>query len=1074
MKRNYYRIAYIAVFMLLFLQNANATGFTDDHDDWYISGWTSYGGRVWSERYSYATPSAGYQQGYLINNYDCVSNGTLEVNITASQWDGEAGGVVFRWSSSTNYLYVAVEPGNEWTSSIRLCRNSTNFGNGTVIASPIDINTTYILKIVMNNSTFKFYLNDEYMGEVQDENHPAGKVGYGYSTIFSDYINYNSITWTDAEFSNNAPTDITLSNSSIDEGLPSGTAVGIFTTIDPDAGDTHTYTLVSGTGGADNSYFTIDSNYLKTAAVFDYSIQQQYSILVRSTDDGEGNLFYEKQFTIAINEIENYEDWQYSADLGFNTTPTGADVAGTVTNFPVLIRLNSVNFDFTEAATDGRDIRFADQGGEHLSYEIELWDPLLEQAALWVKVPAVDGNSDQDYIRMYWGIISVDSKSNSEAVFETSENYTGVWHLNDTCTGIGVSSVYKDATANNNDGYDYVTYDAPGGIVGNGVDFDGDSDYIDIRTIAGKNRDSLTISSWIKPKPQSSWADIISKEDNNYNNAGFGIRRTDNDEIAFSLHNGAKQELYGIETEINDDGSNWYFITVMYDGLKQSIYINGSLSKINGGMSGSITATSQNLNIGRQISSGSNYFKGHIDELRMSEKCYDSSWVKLSYENQKENQSLVYFISGGYKVAAPSQFSATTFSDSGILLTWHNNATNATGIEILYGNDESSLVNLTNLSDTAYSYFHFIDSCGVSYIYGIQAYNDTDKSELVLLDNNAYTIPCVPENAQAVALSESEIIVSWVGSAPEYILEYKDTGSVWSLLYTGGYVSFPHQGLPCNTTFYYRVKAVNPAGHSDWSNTASATTNSCGINSPSGLYADNSVVEEITLFWQDMSPNEDGFIIFRKCPGDSCFSILDSVPELTTVYTDTAIECNTTYEYYVQAYADSAVSGGSNHVTVTSLFCGAGKKTSELITVTGMVITTLGEPLTEEKEAIVQLYTKTADSAIMVYEESFSNVHVKNGYVSIAVGYNGDVVSVIRNSKALYYDIIIDSASIFDKLKPVTASPYSIQNPFNVGGSGSPVGRISAPQSATYVDIQNALFYIQTGDSTHTWIKVGN
>ena len=1072
MKSNYYRIAYSIMLMVIYLHNANATGFTDDHDDWYLSGWTSYGGRIWSEGYGYATPSAGYEQGFLINNYDCASNGTLEVNITASQWDGDAGGVIFRWSSPTNYLYVAVEPGNEWTSSIRLCRNNTNFSNGTVIASPIDISTTYTLKVVMNNATFKFYLDGEYMGEVQDDNHPAGLVGYGYSSTFSDYINYNAITWTDAEFSNNPPTDISLSNASVDEGLPAGTAVGNFTTADPDAGDEHTYSLVSGTGGADNAYFTVSGDTLTTAAVFDYSVKQEYSIRVRSADNGEGNLYYDKQFTVTVNEIENYTDWQYSADIGFNTTPTGANVANTVTNFPVLIRLNSANFDFTEAATDGRDIRFADQGGEHLCYEIEVWDPVLAHAILWVKVPAIDGNSDQDYIRMYWGISGVASKSNSEAVFETEENYVGVWHLNDTCPGVGDSSVYKDATANNNDGYDYITYDATGGIIGNGVYFDGDSDYIEIRTIPGKNRDSLMISCWIKPKSQSSWADIVSKEDNNYNNAGFGVRRTDNDEIAFSLHNGAKQELYGVETEIVDDGNNWYFLTVMYDGLKQFIYLNGSLSKINGGMSGSITATSQNLNIGRQISSGSNYFRGHIDELRILERCRDSSWVKLNYENQKENQSLVYFIASGYEVAAPSQFSATTFSDSGILLTWHNNATNATGIEIQFGENSSSLLLLTTLSDTVDSYFHSIDSCGVSYMYGIKSYNSSDESELVLLDNNAYTVPCMPENTHAASVSESEIVVGWEGSSYQYILEYRDTGSVWSLLYSGEYVSFHHQGLPCNTTFYYRVKSVNPAGHSDWSNTASATTNSCGINSPSGLYADNSVAGEITLFWQDMSPNEDGFIIFRKGPGDSCFSVVDSVPELTTIYNDTMIACNTTYEYYVQAYADTDVSGASNHVTITSLFCGAGKKTTELITVTGMMMTPSGEPVTGKKEAIVQLYAKTADSLFMVYDESFSNVLVKNGYVSIAAGYNGDVISVVRNNKALYYDIIIDSSSIFEDPKPFTASLYSIQNPFNLSGSGSPAGRISAPQGATYVDIQNDFLYMQSGDSTNTWVKL--
>src|SRR2546423_15030271 len=60
---------------------------------------------------------------------------------------------------------------------------------------------------------------------------------------------------------NSAPTDISLSNSSIDENQPSGTTVGTFTTTDPDSGDTHTYSLEnSGCGGGpfpDNSSFSI-------------------------------------------------------------------------------------------------------------------------------------------------------------------------------------------------------------------------------------------------------------------------------------------------------------------------------------------------------------------------------------------------------------------------------------------------------------------------------------------------------------------------------------------------------------------------------------------------------------------------------------------------------------------------------------------------------------------------------------------------------------------------------------------------------------------------------------------------
>jgi hypothetical protein len=99
---------------------------------------------------------------------------------------------------------------------------------------------------------------------------------------------------------NLAPTDLTLSASSIAENLPSGTAVGTLSTTDPDAGDTFTYTLVSGDGDTDNASFILDGATLKTTASFDFETKTSYSIRVRTTDYGGESL--EKEFTITVTD----------------------------------------------------------------------------------------------------------------------------------------------------------------------------------------------------------------------------------------------------------------------------------------------------------------------------------------------------------------------------------------------------------------------------------------------------------------------------------------------------------------------------------------------------------------------------------------------------------------------------------------------------------------------------------------------------------------------------------------------------------------------------------------------------
>ena len=112
----------------------------------------------------------------------------------------------------------------------------------------------------------------------------------------------------------NAPTDISLSNSSINENLAAGTVVGTFSTTDPDAGDSFIYSFC---GGADDASFTITGNSLKSAAVFNWLVKRNYSICVRSTDSTA--LSTTKTFVISINKTTatfsdvptSYWAWMY-------------------------------------------------------------------------------------------------------------------------------------------------------------------------------------------------------------------------------------------------------------------------------------------------------------------------------------------------------------------------------------------------------------------------------------------------------------------------------------------------------------------------------------------------------------------------------------------------------------------------------------------------------------------------------------------------------------------------------------------------------------------------------------------
>jgi hypothetical protein len=125
---------------------------------------------------------------------------------------------------------------------------------------------------------------------------------------------------------NDAPTDITLSNNTVAENSASGTAVGDFTTTDPDDSDTHTYTLVAGSGSTDNASFQIVGNQLQTAASLNFETKSSYSIRVRSTDSGSGNLNVEEEFTITLTNVN-----EAPTDIALSNTSVGENMpSGTV------------------------------------------------------------------------------------------------------------------------------------------------------------------------------------------------------------------------------------------------------------------------------------------------------------------------------------------------------------------------------------------------------------------------------------------------------------------------------------------------------------------------------------------------------------------------------------------------------------------------------------------------------------------------------------------------------------------------------------------------------------------------
>ena len=102
-----------------------------------------------------------------------------------------------------------------------------------------------------------------------------------------------------------------------------------------------------------------------------------------------------------------YADWEYRRELTINSNDD-------LTDYQIKVELNSDNFDFSKAKSDGSDLRFTDSSDNALSYWIESYDSSGETAVVWVKASLTSGDN---ILYLYYGNSAASSESNGDNTF---------------------------------------------------------------------------------------------------------------------------------------------------------------------------------------------------------------------------------------------------------------------------------------------------------------------------------------------------------------------------------------------------------------------------------------------------------------------------------------------------------------------------------------------------------------------------------------------------------------------------------------------------------------------------------
>ena len=130
---------------------------------------------------------------------------------------------------------------------------------------------------------------------------PAG--GLGSASVVVTTAGGSNAANTLYTYTNSAPSDITLTPASIAENNAPNASVGTLAAVDEDVNDSHTFTLVAGTGDTDNGSFTIDGTDLKLTPVTDFETKSSYSLRVQA-DDGNGGT-YAEELTVTVTDVND-------------------------------------------------------------------------------------------------------------------------------------------------------------------------------------------------------------------------------------------------------------------------------------------------------------------------------------------------------------------------------------------------------------------------------------------------------------------------------------------------------------------------------------------------------------------------------------------------------------------------------------------------------------------------------------------------------------------------------------------------------------------------------------------------
>jgi hypothetical protein len=352
-----------------------------------------------------------------------------------------------------------------------------------------------------------------------------------------------------------------------------------------------------------------------------------------------------------------FKEWKVHRIVDIKINYLGMIAGVIVRNCPMLVRLDSANFDFAHAAAGGKDIRFSGEDGRILPHEIARWEAVGSSYAadIWVLIDSIRTDDDHARIVMHHGSPKAADASDPAKVFSEAAGFSGAWHFSEQAKG--QAGEFKDAMGKNpGTGGTGDGKNLPGkvaGVVGYGQKFGkgalggllGGLESL----LPGNAQSVITLPSGFDPGQQvwtfQVWIRRTGNTDGVVFNKGDGWVASKERFQVICLGGGTNQigvirEGAEYWTNTHLSGEQFQMLTLVYTGSRVQVYVNGfmweSKDWTQGGspLAQAVFGSSKNDGSDRGLTAT-------LDEPWFSNQARSPEWIRFSYGSQDPQSHVV-------------------------------------------------------------------------------------------------------------------------------------------------------------------------------------------------------------------------------------------------------------------------------------------------------------------------------------------------------------------------------------------------------------------------------------------------